>query len=91
MAVGLLMGGHLELNDVSGLLVLFHLAFVSACAYTLWGILLSKNPVSKVGIFGCLIPAMAYCLVLDVTGDSTGLFMDRLIEFDLDRVWCMDS
>lgn len=85
MAVGLLMGGHLELNDVSGLLVLFHLAFVSACAYTLWGILLSKNPVSKVGIFGCLIPIMGVllsALMLQETGQAfswTGLLSLTLI------------
>lgn len=85
MAVGLLMGGHLELNDVSGLLVLFHLAFVSACAYTLWGILLSKNPVSKVGIFGCLIPVMGVllsALMLQETGQAfswTGLLSLTLI------------
>lgn len=59
---GLVMGGHLTLVDPVGLLILFHLAFVSACAYTLWGILLSKNPVSQVGIFGCLIPVMGVLL-----------------------------
>ena len=85
MAVGFLMGGHLELNDISGLLVLFHLAFVSACAYTLWGILLSKNPVSKVGIFGCLIPVMGVllsALMLQETGQAfswTGLLSLTLI------------
>lgn len=60
--VGLGMGGHLALTNALGLGVLFHLAFVSAAAYTLWGILLSKNPVSQVGIFGCLIPVMGVLL-----------------------------
>ena len=36
--------------------------FVSACAYTLWGILLSNHPVSQVGIFSCLIPVMGVLL-----------------------------
>lgn len=38
-----------------GVLVLLLLALVSAGAYTLWGVLLSKWPVSSVGVFGCSI------------------------------------
>ena len=56
------MGGHLALANSAGIVVLFHLAFVSACAYTLWGILLSNHPVSQVGIFSCLIPVMGVLL-----------------------------
>ena len=44
------------------MLVLIYLAFVSACAYTLWGILLSYHPVSKIGIFNCLIPVVGVLL-----------------------------
>lgn len=38
--------------SVSALLMLFYLACISAVAYSLWGILLKYNPVSKVAIFG---------------------------------------
>lgn len=41
--------------NLTGLGILLLLAFVSAGAYTLWGVLLSKWPVSSVGVFGCTI------------------------------------
>lgn len=52
---GLVLNGSIAWNG-SGLLILLWLAFVSAGAYTLWGVLLSKWPVSSVGIFGCATP-----------------------------------
>ncbi len=52
---GLVSGGHFMLTW-TGLLILLILGFVSAGAYTLWGILLSQYPVSRVGIFTCTIP-----------------------------------
>lgn len=41
--------------NMNGLLVLTVLAFVSAGAYTLWGVLLSRCPVSSVSVFGSTI------------------------------------
>ncbi len=52
---GLFGGGHLQFS-LSGMWILLMLGFVSAGAYTLWGVLLSEYPVSKVGIFTCTIP-----------------------------------
>lgn len=52
---GLMMGGHISWN-LPGTLVLIWLSLVSAGAYTIWGILLSKWPVSSVSIFNCTIP-----------------------------------
>lgn len=52
---GLISGGHFVLTW-PGLLILLVLGFVSAGAYTLWGVLLSQYPVSRVGIFTCTIP-----------------------------------
>lgn len=54
--VGFGMGGRLTQVQAGGMLLLFYLAFVSAMAYTLWGILLSCNPVSKVAVFGFMTP-----------------------------------
>ena len=48
--IGYLMGGHITFEFNLGLLVLIHLALVSAIAYTIWGLLLSVNPVSKIGV-----------------------------------------
>lgn len=60
--IGILMGSTLALNNLLGVLDLIYLAFVSACAYTLWGILLSYNPVSRIGIYNCLIPVFGVFL-----------------------------
>lgn len=38
--------------------VLFYLAFLSAAAYTIWGILLKYNPVSNVAIYGFCNPVI---------------------------------
>lgn len=41
--------------NMTGIGILLLLALVSAGAYTLWGVLLSRWPVSSVGVFGCSI------------------------------------
>lgn len=53
--IGWMMGGHLSVC-LPGVLVLLYLGFLSAVAYSIWGILLSKNPVSQVSVFACSIP-----------------------------------
>lgn len=53
--LGLGMGGHIQWN-LAGVGCLLWLALVSGIAYTLWGVLLAKFPVSAVGIFSCTIP-----------------------------------
>lgn len=42
--------------------ILFYLALVSSVAYTLWGILLRKNDVSKISIFGFMNPVIGVVL-----------------------------
>lgn len=54
IVAGCLQGEHAIAWSFDGILVLLMLAFVSAGAYTVWGVLLSKWPVSSVGVFGCL-------------------------------------
>ncbi len=54
-AIGLSLGGSLS-APIQGWLILLYLGCLSAVAYTIWGILLSKNPVSKITIFSCSIP-----------------------------------
>ena len=56
MMVGLLMGGRLETVTTRGGIDLIYLAFVSAVAYSLWGILMKHNPVSRISVFGFLTP-----------------------------------
>lgn len=59
---GFCMGGRLSTFSPQGFLLLTYLVFVSAVAYTLWGLLLSHNDVSKVVIFGFLNPVFGVIL-----------------------------
>lgn len=56
VACGLLGGGRISVITMQGIGMLFYLALLSAIAYSLWGILLKYNPVSKVAVFGFMNP-----------------------------------
>lgn len=56
IAAGFFMGGRIHTVTGSGILLLIYLAAVSAVAYSVWGILLKYNPVSKVTVFGFMNP-----------------------------------
>lgn len=60
--IGLIFGGTLGRINVYALLMLLYLAFVSAAAYTIWGILLKYNPVSKIAVFGFSNPVFGVLL-----------------------------
>lgn len=56
IACGLLLGGRLKVVTGTGIAMLGYLGLLSAVAYSLWGILLKYNPVSKVTVFGLMNP-----------------------------------
>ncbi len=56
MAIGLLGGGRLSISAASSIPLILYMAFISAGAYTFWGILLKYNEVSKVTICGFMNP-----------------------------------
>lgn len=60
--VGVFMGGKVAFYDIKAIAVLIYLAFLSAIAYSLWGILLKHNPVSKVTIYSFMIPVFGVLL-----------------------------
>lgn len=70
MAAGLVMGGQLTQFLAAGIGVLLYLAFVSAIAYSLWGMLLKYNPVSKVAVFGFMNPVFGVILSAIFLGES---------------------
>ena len=45
-----------------GAAMLIYLALVSAIAYSVWGILLKYNPISKVAVFGFMNPVFGVLL-----------------------------
>ena len=59
---GVLFGGRLEVTSASGIAMLLYLAVVSAVAYSLWGMLLKYNPISRVAVFGFMNPVFGVIL-----------------------------
>lgn len=62
---GLMMGGNVNtklLLQTDNLLLLLYLAFISAAAYSLWSVLLTHNPISKVAVFGFMNPVFGFIL-----------------------------
>ena len=62
--VGLALGGKISFGSVGGVLDLIYLALLSAVAYSLWGILLKHNPVSRVTVFTCATPIFGTVLTM---------------------------
>lgn len=62
--VGFIFGGRVYMGDFLGILDLVYLAFLSAIAYSLWGILLKYNPVSRVTVFNFMTPIFGVLLTL---------------------------
>lgn len=56
--------GHGRLQDfsASGVILLLYMALISSVAYTLWGILIKYNSVSRICVFGFLTPVMGVLL-----------------------------
>lgn len=61
-AAGFVMGGRLSTVSTEGVLMLIYLALVSAVAYSLWGMLLKYNPISRVAVFGFMNPVFGVIL-----------------------------
>ena len=60
--VALLLGGHIDLSSIKAIGVLLYLSALSAVAYSLWGVLLKHNPVSKVSIYSFMTPVFGVLL-----------------------------
>lgn len=54
--IGVALGGRITKITVGGAFLLLYMAFISAAAYSLWGMLLKYNPVSQIAIFGFVNP-----------------------------------
>ena len=70
------MGGRITQVNPQGIMMLIYLACISAVAYSLWGVLLKYNPVSKVAVFGFMNPVFGVILSawwLNETGNDLGV------------------
>ena len=75
-AAGLLMGGHLDNFSKEGAFLLLYMMFISAAAYSLWGILLKYNSVSSVTVYGFLTQLFgtAFSALILKETDSINIF-----------------
>lgn len=68
--IGVLMGGKIHSVSVPAAVLLLYLALLSAVAYTIWGILLKYNPVSRVAVFGFMNPVFGVMLSAVLLGEA---------------------
>lgn len=74
MAVcGFFMGGHLSEFTLPAFAMLFYLGVISAVVYSLWGLLLKYNPISKVAVFGFMNPVIGVLLSAVLLGEKDSL------------------
>ena len=72
--VGLIMGGRLIFYSGACYANLIYMGFISAGAYTLWGVLLKYNPVSRIAVFGFINPVMSVLLSALILGENREAF-----------------
>ena len=72
--MGMCMGGKLNFASPACVWNLLYLGLISAGAYTLWGLLLKYNPVSRVSILGFMNPVMGVLLSALLLGEGTEAF-----------------
>ena len=74
--IGLLLGGRFDYGNigVEAVLMLMYLAFISACAYSIWSLLLKYNPVSKIAVFGFMNPICGVLLSAVLLGETEQAF-----------------
>ena len=73
IALGLILGGRVSFESTKGVVILIYLAFLSAIAYALWGVLLQHNPVSKVTVFSFTTPIFGTILSLIFLPEVSGV------------------
>lgn len=73
-AAGLIMGGQLVAVSPWCVPLILYMGFISAGAYTLWGVLLKFNEVSKVSVLGFMNPVLGVLLSAAFLGEQSEAF-----------------
>lgn len=73
IALGLVMGGTVTVSTLTAWGVLIYLSFLSALAYSVWGVLLKHNPVSKVTVHSFMIPVFGVLLSEFMLTEQSGV------------------
>lgn len=69
LVMGLAQGGRLRPESAGAVPVLLFLAFISGAGYVLWALLMKNNPVSRIAVFGLLIPIINVLLSAVLNGE----------------------
>ena len=77
--LGLVLGGNVQVDTLSAVLVLGYLAILSAVAYSVWGVLLKYNPVSKVTVYSFMIPVFGVLLSKLMLTEQSGVSATNLL------------
>ena len=78
-AAGWLMGGEIRPVSPKAFLLLLYLALISSVAYSVWGLLLKYNPVSKVSAFGFSNPIFGVVLSALILKEGADIFWSQSI------------
>ncbi|MGM9618251.1 MAG: DMT family transporter [Oscillospiraceae bacterium] len=73
-ALGLAMGGRLRISSAAAAGILLYLAFLSAVAYSLWGLLMKYNPVSRISIYNFANPIFGVLFSAALLGETEQAF-----------------
>lgn len=71
--LGLAGGGSLHPAGAPAIALLAYMGFISAAAYTLWSMLLSVNPASRVSVFGFMNPVFGAILSALLLGEGSSV------------------
>ncbi|MDE5670964.1 MAG: DMT family transporter [Eubacterium sp.] len=75
MLFGFAAGGSItQTSGAKGILMIMYLAFISAAAYTIWGLLLKYNSVSKISVIGLMNPVFGVILSAVFLGEAAEAF-----------------
>lgn len=79
VVLGLILGGNVVVGSFKAFGVLAYLSLLSAIAYSLWGVLLKHNPVSRVSIFNFMTPVMGVILSAIMLPEESNVELFNLI------------
>lgn len=74
LLIGVIFGGRIHNPSAQGIAVMLYLAFLSAVAYSIWGLLLKHNNVSNVAVFSFMTPVCGVLLSGLAPGESDKIF-----------------
>lgn len=83
MIAGAAFGGRLTVITGKGILLLLYMALISAVAYSLWGMLLKYNPVSRVAVFGFMNPVFGVVLSALLLGEGQAISLLSILSLVL--------